>query len=368
MIRIRPGEVVRAIERHAGLVELEVEVGGGVERALAYPALTGPVAEGDRVALNTTAVASGLGTGGYHFVMAVLRPVDLDPSSEGHVMKLRYTPVQAQVRAVEEQGSPDHGRIAEAEGLDGLPVVWIPLHSMLAPVVAGARAAGAERIVYAMTDGAALPAWYSDQAARLREAELLDAVITCGQALGGDVEAVNVFSGLLAGAVVRRADVVVVGDGPGKVGTSTRWGASDVASGMALNAAGILGGRPVAALRVNFADPRYRHHAVSPHSITVLRDVALVPVHVAVPSLPDEDRRGAVWEALKEARLEERHQLVEVSGEPAVDLLRARGIPAETMGRSLDEEPAFFLAAGAAGVLAGRMADGTARWRGEAEG
>jgi hypothetical protein len=368
MIRIRPGEVVRAIERRAGLVELEVDVEGRIERALAYPALTGPVAEGDRVALNTTAVASGLGTGGHHFVMAVLRPIDMDPSSEGHVMKLRYTPVQAQVRAAEEQGSPDHRPIAEAEGLDGLPVAWIPLHSMLAPVVAGARAAGAERIVYAMTDGAALPAWYSDQAAGLREAGLLDAVVTCGQALGGDVEAVNVFSGLLAGAVVRRADVLVVGDGPGKVGTATRWGASDVASGMALNAAGILGGRPVAALRVNFADPRYRHHAVSPHSITVLRDIALVPVHVAVPALPDEGRRDAVWQTLKEARLEERHQLIEVSGEPAVDLLRGRGIPAHTMGRSLDEEPAFFLAAGAAGVLAGRMAAGTARWRREAEG
>jgi hypothetical protein len=367
MIRVRPGEVVRATERRAGLVDLEVEVEGRIERALAYPALTGPVVEGDRVALNTTAVAGGLGTGGYHFVMAVLRPLDIDPSSDGHVMKLRYTPVQAQVRAVEEQGSPDDRPIGEAEGLDGLPVVWIPLHSMLAPVVAGARAAGAERIVYAMTDGGALPAWFSDQAARLRESGLLDAVVTCGQALGGDVEAVNVFSGLLAGAVVWRADVVVVGDGPGKVGTATRWGASDVASGMALNAAGILGGRPVAALRVNFADPRYRHHVVSPHSVTVLRDVALVSVHVAVPVLTDERERGAVWGSLKAARLEERHQLVEVSGEPAVDLLRGRGISTETMGRSFDEDPAFFLAAGAAGVLAGRMAAGTARWRREAE-
>ena len=37
----------------------------------------------------------------------------------------------------------------------------------------------------------------------------------------------------------------------------------------------------------------------------------------------------------------------------------------ETMGRTLDQEPAFFLAAGAAGVLAGRMAAGSARWRRE---
>jgi hypothetical protein len=36
------------------------------------------------------------------------------------------------------------------------------------------------------------------------------------------------------------------------------------------------------------------------------------------------------------------------------------------MGRTLEEDPEFFLAAGAAGVLAGRMAAGSERWRREA--
>ena len=279
-------------------------------------------------------------------------------------MKLRYTPLQAKVQVVAEQGAPTRDRLPA--DLEGLPVVWVPLHSMVGAAVAGARAAGAGRVVYAMTDGGALPAWLSSQVRSLRQAGLLDAVVTCGQALGGDLEAVTLFDGLLAARGVAEADVVVVADGPGKVGTATRWGASDVASGMALNATAILGGRPVAALRVNFADPRYRHHAVSPHSVTVLREVALVSVHVAVPALTDEKRRRAVWGSLKAARLEDRHQLVEVSGEPAVDLLRGRGISTETMGRSFEEEPTFFLAAGAAGVLAGRMAAGTSRWRREA--
>jgi hypothetical protein len=135
---------------------------------------------------------------------------------------------------------------------------------------------------------------------------------------------------------------------------------------MALNAIGILGGRPIAALRLGFGDPSYRHHGVSPHSITVLGEVALVPVHVVVPAL-DEERRGMVWDALKEARLEERHQLVEVAGQPALDLLGERGVTARTMGKTLEDEPEFFLAAGAAGVLAGRMAAGDERWRREAE-
>jgi hypothetical protein len=365
MIRARNGVVRRAVDVRPGVVEAEVDVDGRPEPALVYPDLVGPVAEGDRVLLNTTAVAEGLGTGGFHFVIAVEGAGPLDPSPEGHVMKLRYTPLQAKVQSVEEQGSPHRSAIEGGGSLNGVPVVWIPLHSMLGAAAAGALAAGAARVAYVMTDGAALLSWFSAQVARLKEAELVDTVITSGQALGGDLEAVNVFSGLLAARAVARADVVVVGDGPGKVGTASRWGASDVASGMALNAAGILEGRPVAALRINFADPRYRHMGVSGHSITTLRDVALVPVHVAVPALEDEDQRGAVWEALKDAGLEDRHQIVEVNGRPAIDRLEELGIPAETMGRSHREEPAFFLAAGAAGVLAGRMAAGSARWREE---
>jgi Protein of unknown function (DUF3866) len=363
VIRLRTGTVRDVEGPRPGILELSVEVDGRVEPAVAYPSLTGRVSPGDRVVLNTTAVAYGLGSGGYHFVVAVESQAAVDPPQAGHVMKLRYTPVQAKVQAVEEQGAPHRTRMEAASSLDGLPVVWVPLHSMVGAACAGARAAGANRVVYVMTDGAALPLWLSRQVDDLRRAGLVDATVTCGQALGGDLEAVNAFTGLLAASAVSGADAVVIGDGPGKVGTATRWGATEVAGGLNLNVAGILGGRPIAALRVSFADPSYRHHGVSPHSLTVLREVALVPVHVAVPAFDDEERRGTVWEALKEAALEERHQLVEASGQPALDLLREREVAAETMGRSLDEDPAFFLAAGAAGVLAGRMAAGTARWR-----
>jgi hypothetical protein len=366
VIRLRRGTVLRVTGRRHGVLELEVEVDGRREPALAYPSLSGPVGEGASVLLNTTAAALGLGTGGWHFVIAVEGQGDADPGPRGHIMKLRYTPLQAKVEAVEEHGGPWREAFEAAQGLDGLPVVWLPLHSMLGAACGGARAAGARRVVYAMTDGAALPAWFSRQVDDLRSAGLVDQVVTCGQSLGGDLEAVNLFSGLLAARAVAGADVVVVADGPGKVGTATRWGASDVASGMALNAAAILDGRPVAALRVSFADPTYRHHGVSPHSLTVLSKVALAPAHVAVPVL-HEEQRAAVWEALKAARLEERHHLVEVNGEPALDLLSERGVGAETMSRTLSEDPSFFLAAGAAGVLAGRMAAGTTRWRDEVE-
>lgn len=361
LIRLRRGTVLRVTSVRPGILELEVEVDGGVERALAYPGLCGVVSEGSTVVLNTTALAYGLGTGGYHLVVAV-EGAELDPPAEGHVIKARYTPLQAKVQTVEEPGSPHRASFEQTQDLDGLPVVWTPLHSMVGPACAGARAAGASRIVYVMTDGAALPAWLSRQVHALRGRGLLDAVVSCGQAFGGDLEAVSVFSGLLAARGVAEADVVIVGDGPGKVGTATRWGASDVASGVALNAVSTLKGRPIAALRINFADPSYRHHGLSPHAVTVLRDVVLAPVTVAVPVLPDQQRR-VVLGALREAGLEDRHQIVEGTGEPAIEMLRERGIEPDSMGRGLQAEPALFLAAGAAGIVAARMAAGRAQWK-----
>src|SRR5437867_2163889 len=87
------------------------------------------------------------------------------------------------------------------------------------------------------------------------------------------------------------------------------WAATDVEAAMALNAAGVLGGRPVAALRVSFADPRERHRGVSHHSLTALGRVALLPAHVAVPVIEDEGQRTAVWAALRGSGLEGRHQV-----------------------------------------------------------
>lgn len=362
-MRLRRGVVLEVLAERPGALDLMVEVEGGPARAVAYPALVGPVGPGDRVLLNTTAVWLRLGTGGDHFVIAVEGGGDLDPSGPGRTMKLRYMPHQVRVLSAEEEDSPHRAAMEAASELQGLPVVWVPLHSMVGPAVAGARAAGASRVAYVMTDGAALPAGVSRLAASLREESLLSTVITSGQAFGGDFEAISLFSGLLAGRHVAGADVIVVGDGPGNAGTGTAWGGSSVDSAMSLNAVGILGGRPVAALRISFSDPRARHHGVSHHSITALSKVALVPAHVAVPAVQDEDRRRVIWDSLRNAGLEERHQLVEVAGRPALDLLAEHGIEPTSMGRKVADDPEFFLAAGAAGVLAGRMAVGDRAWR-----
>ena len=358
VIRLRRGVVLDVLTERPGAVELSVHVDDEPtpSRAIAYPGMVGPVAAGDRVLLNTTAVALGLGTGGLHFVVAAkcsaVKPFE----------SRAFSPIRKPARkTVEEAGGPYRDRAGE--GLDGAPVVWLPLHSMLGPAAAGARAAGAGSIIYVMTAGAALPCPLSRLIDALRRADLLDGVVTAGQAFGGDLEAVSTFSGLLAARQVLRADVILVGDGPGNTGTGTTWGATDVESAMAMNAAGILGGRPVAALRAGFGDARERHRVLSHHTVTALTRVALVPVHVAVPVIEDGAQRRLLWQALRASGLEQRHQLVEVNGKPGLDILAERGIEPESMGRGPGDDPAFFLAPAAAGVLAARMAAADGAWK-----
>jgi hypothetical protein len=364
--------VVRSVGRAwAGSQELTVEIVGGAHevlpsgtevRALAYPGLVGEPQVGDRVCLTVSALARGLGTGGYALVAAVPDRLPPDPPpGPGHIVKARYTPLQTMVLGVDEQESPWHEALREADDLAGLPVVVADLHSAVPAVIAGIRDRAkvlgrpAPRVAYVMTDGGALPAWFSRMVAGLRASGWLAGTITVNQAFGGDLEAVTVHSGLLAARLVLGADVAVVAQGPGNLGTGTRWGFSGVAAGEALNAAGVLGGRGIAALRVSGADPRERHIGISHHSLTAYGRVAMVPSDVVVPRLPAELRD--VGERVRQQAEElvaptGRHRAVEVGTDGLLDALSATPVGLSTMGRGLNEDPAAFLASAAAGVHA----------------
>ena len=347
MLRWREGAVDSIRREWSGVVELVVHTDEGPVPAIAYPAMVGRPNVGDRVLLNTTALALGLGTGGYAMVIALPDRLPSDTDEPGHVVKARYTPMQATVLAADEQDSPHHEVLRDADDLAGLPVVIADLHSALQAVIAGLRETHPEsRVVYVMSDGGALPVWFSRSLSELRDAGWVTAGVTVGQAFGGDVEAVTVHSGLLAARHVLDADVVVVTQGPGNLGTGTRWGFSGVSSGEAVNATGVLGGRPIASLRISEADPRPRHQGVSHHSLTAYGRVALFPADVVVPVL-DGEFGAEVRRAC--APLAERHRLVEV---PVDGLLEAMGeVPTalSSMGRGLAADPAYFLAAAAAG-------------------
>ncbi|MFI7428186.1 DUF3866 family protein [Micromonospora sp. NPDC049836] len=353
MVRWRSGTVTAVRRRWAGAVELDVDLPDGARmRALAYPALVGDPQPGDRVLLNAGALLMGLGTGGYALVVALPDRLPADPPqpadtrAAGHLVKARYTPLQPILLGVDEEASPHHALLAAAESLDGLPVVTADLHSALPAILAGVHADAPDaRVAYLLTDGGALPAWFSRTLAGL--ADRLAGTISVGQAFGGDLEASTLHSGLLAARHVLRADVAIVAQGPGNLGTGTRWGFSGVAVGEAVNAVAALGGHPVGSLRLSAADPRPRHRGVSHHSLTAYGRVALAPADLVVPDDLDPALAEEVAAAL--APLAGRHRIVTVPTDGLDAALRASPVGLSTMGRGLDADHAYFLAAAAAG-------------------
>lgn len=368
----RSGTVQGELGRWPGAVEYAVELAGSADgsdasstevvHALAYTALVGEPRVGERVLLNASALLRGLGTGGLTFVVAVpdRLPADPDPGA-GHIVKARYTPQQQMFMAVDEQDSPHHevmtGERAAAGDLRDLPVVVADLHSALPAVVAGVRAERPDaRVVYVMTDGGALPMAFSRNVAALREAGWLAATVTVGQAFGGDHEAVTLHSGLLAARHVIGADVVVVAQGPGNVGTGTPWGYTGVAAGEALNAVFTLGGRGIAALRVSEADPRERHRGISHHSRTAYGRVCLVLADLPVAAPRDQFGELVLRQAEDlVAKASGPLQLHVVPVDGLDDALRTSPVRLSTMGRGLEEDRPAFLTSAVAGRFAARL-------------
>ncbi len=352
MINFREAIVHQVVLRRKGLTKIEVKMDDGPAQALNYDELTGPVEVGDRVIVNTTAVQLGLGTGGSHYVLWNLHRRSFNSTAPGHIMKLRYTPLQMSCFAVEEPGSPHYKEMAECRSLQSMPVVVGSLHSQLAAAAVAIKQSAPDlRIAYVMTDAGALPIAFSDLVDRLKRLDILDATITSGHAFGGDYEAVNVFSALMAAKQIVQADICIVMLGPGIVGTGTTLGFSGIEQGQILNAVASLEGDPIAMVRLQFGDRRARHHGVSHHTLTALAVAACCRSSVVIRNL-DEKKRSVVLRQLDQEDISTRHRIVEIDEDITLDALAAHKLAVSTMGRGADQEPDFFRAAGAAGIYA----------------
>ncbi len=352
MPTFKTGKVDRILEERTGLQRIEVSLDGKVERAYVLPQLTGRVETGDAVVVNTTAVDLGLGTGGWHVVHWNLSRDQWSEPGPGHIMKARYTSLQADVGSTEEHWA----ELTDITSIDGLPVVAAALHSQVPAIAAAFKQARPDlKLAYVMTDGAALPLALSDLVAQLRDRALLDATITCGHAFGGDYEAVSVYSALAIARHIIGADAAVVAMGPGIVGTATRLGFSGIEVGPVLDAASGLAGVPIACLRVSFADPRERHRGLSHHSATALTVATRCRALVPVPTVGGVEERRLRAD-LDEAGLLDRHEIVEVAPVGIVQLLRAHNVPVVSMGRPAATDPVLYEAAAAAGVVAAARA------------
>ncbi|HVX34029.1 MAG TPA: DUF3866 family protein [Solirubrobacterales bacterium] len=336
---------------------LEVEVGGERRPAWADEVMLGEMREGDEVVVNAAALDLGLGSGGFDVVHVNLtRGLGGGVEGDAHVMKLNYTSLQHAVQPVEglaggerRGGGPGGGggrrpvtgaRRGGHAG-EGIAVAVLPLHGHLAPAAwAAAQARPGARVGYVQTAGGALPGSLSRDVAELRDRGLLAGHVTAAPCYGGEHEALSTVGALDAAAALGW-DAVLVGPGPGIIGSDTELGHGGMEALNSAHAALSLRLPTILSPRLSAGDPRERHRGLSHHTATVL-ELLLAPVTVAIPegaaALPSQISAASVG-------------LHRVEAAP-VDLegYAASGLPTTTMGRALPDDPLFFEAPLAAGA------------------
>ena len=251
-------------------------------------------------------------------------------------MKMRYTPLQVATGSCEEQGSPYHTAIKNNILSQGMPVLIGELHSMVPILVTYLRHVKPRiRVAYIMTDKASLPIVLSHHVRTLKKLDWLQGTITVGQAFGGDLEAVNIYTALLAAKHILGADITIVTMGPGIVGTGTPLGFSGMEQVECLHAVSSMEGYPILIPRISTGDRRERHQGISHHTISVLQHT-LVPVNV--PLL-----QGV--EGILQEEWGSRHHIVslEETAIGALDsILSTYPRRITSMGRGYLEDPIFF--------------------------
>ena len=332
---LRRGTVAE-VESAGPVARLRVDIEGELRAAVSYTSLTGPVKPGDDVVVNCAALDLGLGSGGFDVVHVNLtRGLDLDGEPRAHVLKLNYTSLQHAVVPFEERAGETPRRTG--------PVAVIAVHGQLPPVAWGTARGGEarRRIGYVQTGGGALPGQLSDTVRDLLDRGLLAAHVTAGPSSGGEHEAITVAGALDTGFAADGWDAAIAGPGPGILGSATRLGHGGLAALDSAHAALALGCRTLLVPRMSEGDPRERHRGLSHHSATVL-EMLLAPVLVPLPEGTHADTG--------------RHE----SAEFAVDLqgYAGSGLPATTMGRSLEQDELFFRAALAGGEALAKEMDG----------
>ncbi|MQA72849.1 MAG: DUF3866 family protein [Solirubrobacterales bacterium] len=376
MLKLRRGTVVAA-------EPLQVEVGGERRAAWADAALIGPVEAGDEVIVNVEAADLGLGSGGFDVVHANLTRGLAGPGAErAHVMKLNYSSLQHPVQPVEEDtvsgdqegasGDEPGAATGDQEATGPVrpgpptPVLVIPLHGHLAPAVwAASQARPGLRVGFCQGSGGALPGSLSGDVVELRRRELLCGHLSAGAAYGAEREAISLPGGIDAAGRALAWDAVVVGPGPGILGSATRLGHGGMAALEGAHAALALRLPTLVSPRLSSSDERPRHRGLSHHTAAVL-EMLLAPVRVPVPEaelegwpmLAADAPEGGSARAALDSLIEictGRHDLAVESID--LDGYAATGLPATTMRRSIADDPLFFAAPLAAGrALAGAVA------------
>ncbi len=352
MLSLRRGKVV-------GVEPLEIDLDGERRRAWADESIVGRAELGDEVVVNTVGLDLDLGSGGFDVVHANLsRGLGSPAGGDEHVIKLNYTSLQHPVESVELADGPDAGSPRP-------PVLVVALHGHLAPAAwAAAQARPGLRLGFVQGPGGALPGALSRDVAELVERGLLCGHITAGPAYGGEREAVSLAGALDAAARGLGWEAIITGPGPGILGSATHLGHGGMAALDAAHTALALGMPTLVCPRLSSSDERPRHRGLSHHSAIVL-EMLLAPVRVPVPEAELEG-----WPLLDvaapvggsaQAALDDLIEICTGRHDLAVEQIdlagyAASGLPAQTMGRTLDQDPLFFAAPLASGrAVAGAL-------------
>lgn len=351
MIEIITAQVEEVNYKDKNISKFSIKRNGSLYNCINYNQLTGEINEKDTVLLNTTAVELELGSGGYHFVVANLCRNIYSNIGEGHIMKLRYTPMQMNFMAAEAQESPHHELFNNFESLENLPVIVGTLHSMVAPIALTLKhLAGKERIVYIMTDAGALPIWMSDAVKRLCGNGVIKGTVTYGNAFGGDIECINVYTALIAAKEILKADAVIICMGPGIAGTDTMYGFSGIEQSHIIDAANNLKGKTIAVPRISFAESRSRHYGLSHHSRMSLGKLCCTKAYIALPELTSP-RMEFIEAQLKDSGILSRHEVSFWNSEQVEGLLEKEERQLDRMGKVFSQDKDYFLTCGLAALL-----------------
>lgn len=347
MISTKRG-IVQKINFTDGFIDIaDIDTPGGIRRAVNYKNMTGDLNAGDEVIINTTAVELNLGTGGYDFVITNLSGGDMPLNRSGHIMKIRYTPMQINVLTCEEN-EEYHDIFNSFKSLNGMPVIIGELHSMLAPAAIAAKyIKNNVNVSYIMTDSAALPINFSNTVKKLKKDRIIDRTITMGNAFGGDLETVNIFTSLIAAKEIAKSDLSLVMMGPGITGTDTKYGFSGTDTGFAVDAANKLGGTPYFIPRIQFNDKRQRHIGISHHSITVLKDIMSTRCNLVIPKM-DKGKLDFVNKQIEDNHINKLHNVIYEDGYFLENANNTYKYKFSTMGRDYDAEKEFFTSCAAA--------------------
>ncbi|MEZ0536068.1 DUF3866 family protein [Caldicellulosiruptoraceae bacterium PP1] len=332
MIKIKKGIVTKNIKVTNNIQIVEVKLNNRTSYAINFLDINNPVDINQEVLVNITANYLNLGTGGYDFIIP---QGQFENKKNGHIMKLRYTPLQFSVLTEEEK---DKTIFERTPYLNKENIVVCELHSMIAPIAIYLKQFLPKiKISVILTDWGMLNANLSENIQYLKSKKLIDFVITCGEAFNGDFECINEINSIILSQQLQ-ADVIIIGPLPGIVGTGSKFGFSTYNMIHVIEDIYRFNGQAILPIRLSKMDKRDRHKIISHHFITILNYLnaqAIIPLY----KFEDNVFYDNILKIIEKYKV--KHRIIYIDSLYKLDLNQHLAI-LNTMKKGINDEKEFF--------------------------